>query len=167
MTLLAVGDKMNTTSNAIVKVSYTHDAMIDLIIANPAIKQGQIATYFGYTQAWVSRVMSSDAFKARLQERKAEIVDPVLTMSLEEKFDAIIHQSMDVIAKSLENQADPDVALKAMDIAAKARGFGARDRGPVLNQTFVVAMPEPAKSVEDWSAKHTPAPPAVIVENSK
>lgn len=151
--------------NAIVKVSYSHDAMIDLIIANPAIKQGQIAAKFGYTQAWVSRVMSSDAFKARLQERKAEIVDPVLTATLEEKFDALIHQSMDVIADTLAQQPNnTDLAVKSLEIAARARGFGARDKqSPVVQNNFVVAMPAPAQSIDDWAAKHTPQP--VIIEN--
>ena len=35
------------------KLSYTHDAMIDHLVANPAISQGQLAGLFGFTQGWV------------------------------------------------------------------------------------------------------------------
>ena len=39
-----------SAANSIARVKYSHDAMIDLIIANPMIPQGQIAQHFGYTQ---------------------------------------------------------------------------------------------------------------------
>ena len=74
---------------AIDRVKYTHDAMIDLIIAQPAISQGELAKHFGYSQPWVSRIMNSDAFLARLAQRKAEIVDPQLTLSVDEKLRAV------------------------------------------------------------------------------
>ena len=64
-----------TGKDAIARVKYTHDAMIDLIVAQPGVKQGEIAKYFGYTQAWVSRIMNSDAFLARLAQRKADLVE--------------------------------------------------------------------------------------------
>jgi hypothetical protein len=36
------------------KVRYTHDAMIDLIIADPSIHQNHLAKIFGYTASFVS-----------------------------------------------------------------------------------------------------------------
>ena len=43
-----------SAAGAIQRVKYTHDALIDMIIANPAVSQGQLATQFGInvTQAW-------------------------------------------------------------------------------------------------------------------
>ena len=53
------------------KISYTHDAIIDAIIASPGVSQGELAKEFGYTQTWLSIMIGSDAFQSRLTERKA------------------------------------------------------------------------------------------------
>jgi len=149
--------------NAITKLSYTHDAMIDLIIANPAASMRQIAHQFGYTETWCSRVVSSDAFQARLKERKAELVNPVLIDTLENKFEALIHQSMEVVQEQLQNSRDPELAMKAMEVAAKAKGFGARNVGNAVQvNNYVAMMPQPEQSVDSWSAKHAPVD---VVEN--
>ena len=64
------------------KIRYSHDGMIDMIVAEPWISQNELALRFGYTASWVSTIMTSDAFKAKLELRKDEIVDPVLRMGL-------------------------------------------------------------------------------------
>ena len=76
------------------KIRYTHDAMIDLVIANPWISQNEIAERFGYSVPWVSIVFSSDAFKNRLEERRGEVVDPVIRASLKERFEALDRKSV-------------------------------------------------------------------------
>ena len=109
------------------KVRYSHDAMIDMIIAHPGISQNQLAVQFGYTAAWVSTIMTSDAFKARLLNRREEIVDPALVMTLEEKFRGITEQSLAVLAQKLAApvQNIPDnLALRAAELGAKALGIG-------------------------------------------
>jgi predicted nucleic acid-binding protein len=101
--------------------------MIDMIIAEPHISQGQLAVRFGYTQAWVSTIMSSDAWKARLANRREEIVDPALTMTLEEKFRGLTERSLEVLAQKLAQpiQQIPDnLALRAAELGAKALGVG-------------------------------------------
>lgn len=146
-------------SDAIQKVSYSHDGMIDMLIANPSMTNRQLALRFGYSEVWISRVKSSDAFKARFAERKKELVDPVLVETIEEKMDAVIHQGLDNLAEAMERNRDPEMALKAVDIVAKARGFGARvQQGPAIQQTFVVAMPQAVDSVDAWQAQHQPTP---------
>ena len=54
------------------RVKYSHDAMIDLIIASPGIQQNTLAIHFGYTVGWISTIMQSDAFQAKLAARKDE-----------------------------------------------------------------------------------------------
>lgn len=153
------------TNNAIEKVSYSHDGMIDVILANPSITNRQLALRFGYTEVWISRVKSSDAFKARLAERKKELVDPILVETIEHKLDATINQGLDILQEKMEQTRDPELASKVVDITLKARGFGARvQQGPVINQQFVVAMPPAVDSVDAWQAQHqqlaTPVTPA-------
>lgn len=112
---------------AVAKVRYSHDAMIDMIIANPWVSQNKLAEVFGYTPAWVSLVMSSNAFKERLAARKAELVDPALVTSIEERFKALVTRSLEVLQEKLSAPASvvPDgLALRAVELGAKALGLG-------------------------------------------
>lgn len=135
---------------ALKHVRYTHDAMIDLIIASPWIKQYEIADHFGYTQGWISQVFASDSFQSRLAERKEELVDPAIRATVEERFKALVLQSLEVLKKKLEAPVVSDeLALGALNGAAKALGYGAR--APMqIQQNFVVQVPAKAASSREW-----------------
>lgn len=112
---------------AIEKVRYTHDAMIDMLIAQPSISQNELASRFGYTPAWVSLVMSSDAFKARLAARREELIDPAIRLTIEERFHAVVTRSQEVLLAKLSQPAEKvsdNLALRAMELGAKALGLG-------------------------------------------
>jgi hypothetical protein len=143
-----------SAAGAIQRVKYTHDALIDMIIANPAVSQGQLASMFGYTQGWLSRVMNSDAFQARLAARKMEVVDPQLVLSIDEKLRALASKSLDVVLDKLAVTQNPDTALKALEITSKALGYGARQQNLNVQQNFVVALPPKAATAEDWALAH-------------
>ena len=143
-----------SAAGAIQRVKYTHDALIDMIIANPAVSQGQLATAFGYTQGWLSRVMNSDAFQARLAARKMEVVDPQLVLSIDEKLRALASKSLDVVLDKLSVTQNSDTALKALEVTSKALGYGARQQNLNVQQNFVVALPPKAASASEWAAAH-------------
>lgn len=146
-----------TTTTAVQKVSYTHDAMIDQIIANPEVSGRQLAEHFGYTEGWVSRVVRSDAFRERLAARKAEVVDPLILESVDSRFELLLKRSLEVLQEKLKPEAAPsaDLALKTADLGARALGYGAKQAGVQINQQFVVAMPQKAESAEEWLAGRT------------
>lgn len=143
----------------IAKVSYTHDAMIDLIIGNPHISQGQIARHFGYTQGWISQVFSSDSFKKRLAERKADLVDPTIVASVEAEFESLTRLSVRIVRENLERNENAQFALDAMAVASKALGFGARPSavGAQIQNNVVVVVPPKSASSEDWARDYQPA----------
>ena len=153
-----------SAATAIARVKYSHDAMIDLIIANPAISQGMLAQEFGYTQAWVSRIMNSDAFQARLAIRKADIVDPSLVLTIDEKLKALASKSLDVVLERLAVTQNPDTALKALEITSKALGYGARQQNLNVQQNFVVALPPKAVNAAEWAAAH--GPQSMVLEHT-
>lgn len=139
------------------RTHYSHEAMIDLIVAEPTISQNQLAAKFGYTVPWISRVMGSDAFQGALAKRREEITDPFLIATVEERLRGLATQALDVIADKLQITQNADIALKALDISVKALGFGARERhsGPTQNN-FIVQMPGKAVSAESWAEAYTP-----------
>lgn len=108
-------------------VRYTHDAMIDMIIANPSVKGKELAVLFGFTEGWVSTVINSDAFQERLSQRKGELVDPGILLSVNEKFRNLAHKSLNVLLAKLDMPPSmvPDaVALEGTKIAARALNVG-------------------------------------------
>ena len=126
-------------------VKYSHDAMIDQLIANPRISQGQLAAYFGYTPAWVSVVLNSDAFKERLAERRAEVVDPVLTASVQDRFRAVVERGLSVLQEKLSapSSAVPDnLVLKAVELGAKGLALGG------FGQSTAAPAPPPPNHLE-------------------
>ena len=145
-----------SAASALDRVRYSHDAMIDMLIANPAITQNELAKAFGYTAPWVSRIMNSDAFNARLAQRKADIVDPTIVLSIDEKLKALASKSLDVVLDKLTLTNSPDLAMKALETTTKALGYGARQNNLNVQQNFVVAMPPKVVDAAAWAAQHAP-----------
>lgn len=125
---------------AIAKVSYSHEAMIDLIIARPGISQNAIAAHFGYTPSWISQVISSDAFQSALAKRREQLVDPLIAAEVESNFKALVARSLDILQQKLNKPVDeiPDnLALRTFEIASRAAGYGAKDIGVAQPATQV------------------------------
>lgn len=138
------------------KTRYSHDAMIDVIIAEPKITQKELAARFERNSGWISRIIGSDAFQAALAKRREEVSDPFLTATMEERFRGLASQSIDVLVEKLDLTKNADVALKALDISSKALGFGARSvSGGQIHNNFVVQLPNKMENSGQWAEKHT------------
>lgn len=134
---------------AIKAVSYSHDGIIDIIIANPFVHGKELAAMTGYSEAWLSIIRNSDAFKERLAERKAEIIDPHLTASIEDKLDAVAHRSLERLMEKL----DSPLAMKTLELVAIAKlGSGDRANRPAAptQNLYVVHLPQPAADSSSW-----------------
>lgn len=116
------------------RVSYTHDAMIDLVLQNPMISQNEIAAHFGYTASWVSIIFNSDAFQARLAARKEEIVDPLVRGKVEEAIKGLVSRSVEILRDKLDGpNTNTDLALEVFKASTKAAGYGARTGNVQVN----------------------------------
>lgn len=127
---VAVKPAVQASKPAIQKVNYSHDGMINLILAHRGISQNQIAAHFGYSASWVSQVMSSDAFQAKLLERAAEIEDPTLRATVEETLKGLVSRSMEILKEKLNNPAAsvPDnLVIRTLELSTRALGYGARE----------------------------------------
>lgn len=109
----------------VAKMRYSHADMIDFIIANPGVSQGTLAARYGYTQSWVSLVMSSDAWKSAMAARREELVDPTLLATVNERFTAMTTRSLERLMEKLDQpQVSDQVVLRAVELGAKAMGVG-------------------------------------------
>lgn len=146
--------------NGIAQVRYSHDAMIDCIIADPTIQQKKLAEVFGRTEGWVSLVVNSDAFQARLAERKSELVDPAIVASIQDRLQALASTSLTKLHERLSNPAavlTDDFLFRSAELATKALGYGART--PTQGQTnvaVIVQVPDKAPSAQAWASRYSP-----------
>ena len=144
--------------NDLKEIGYSHAAMIDLLIASPAITQNEIASFFGYTPAWVSTVINSDAFQGALQERRAEIINPALIATIEERFKAVAQLSLERVLERLtlpNNLISDDFLINSAKLASTALGYGAKPIGGGSTQVGVVInLPGVAMNSTDWAARH-------------
>jgi hypothetical protein len=135
-------------------VHYSHEAMIDAIVANPTLTQKDLGVMFGKTWRWISRIVNSDAFQAALAKRREELTDPYIIASMEERFKGVVTQSLEIIAEKLENSQNTDLALKTLDVSIKALGFGARAAGPGQTNQFIIQLPQKAANSSEWADEH-------------
>lgn len=144
----------------IARVRYTHDAMIELVLQNPWISQNEIAEHFGYSPSWVSTIFASDSFQARMAQRKDQLIDPQIRATVEERFKALVIQSLSILQKKLDNNPTDDLVLGAAAIGAKALGYGARTASVKVETNFIVHVPEKVKDSRTWENEYTSLPEA-------
>jgi hypothetical protein len=139
-------ESTESAKNALQRVRYTHDAMIDIIIAKPDVSQNTLAEYFGYTTGWISRITCSDAFQARLAVRRGEIVTPGLISTFEEKLKGLCDQSLELLTEKLEekdeitgaSKVEIGTIFKALEIGTKSLGYGARQTNVAIQNNLTV-----------------------------
>jgi len=109
-------------SQALKKIGYSHDAMIDMILQDPTVSSSELASLFGYTPAWVSRILASDSFQSRLAQRKSALMDPIIARSLNDRLRAVAMRSMDVIEQKLADEPSAAYAMDALELATQGLG---------------------------------------------
>ena len=109
----------------VAKVNYSHLDMIDYILAHPGASLKDLAARYGYSIGWICNVQASDAWKSAFAARRAEMVDPVLVATINERFEGITALSLERLREKLEAPAVSDnVVLRAVELGAKAMGVG-------------------------------------------
>ena len=145
------------SGQVLAKPSYTHEAMVDMLVVNPMISQAALARHFGYTEGWVSRILRSDALQEMLAARRKEMIDPIVAQSLEKSFEALASRSAAVLMDKLDlPTVTADVAVKTLEVSSRALGYGAQKAGINIQQNFVVAMPQKSVDGGSWVEEHSP-----------
>lgn len=117
------------------KMRYSHQAMAQLVAENPWITQNELGAVFGYSAAWISTVMTSDAFKNILAQWQDSGEAAEMRLTIRERYQAMTEQSLRVLQEKLAKPADavPDnLAIKAAELGAKALGLGGHAPVPVV-----------------------------------
>lgn len=132
------------------KLRYSHQAMVDMLVQNPQLKQNDLAVMFDKSPAWISTIITSDAFQGRLAERRDEYLDPELRLSLQERFRALTTRSLQILQERLEGNPSDNLLLKTTDLGAKALGLGGNAPAPVVitSEERLAALANRLKSLQ-------------------
>lgn len=138
---IAGASPLAPAAQPIQKLRYSHEAMIDLIVAQPWISQNDLAAHFGMSPSWVSTVICSDIFQSKLAERRDKLVDPEVRASLKTQFAGLLSRSMEILRHKLDQTPDrvPDqLAVQVAKMAGQSLGYGAVDGARIsVHETHV------------------------------
>ena len=110
------------------RVSTKHVEIMNYMLLNPTHKLADVARHFGLTQPWLSCIIHSEAFQARLAEKQGEIFNGTV-LPVKEKIAALAHQALDQIADRMPMMKDETVAAIA-DSTLDRLGFGSKALAP-------------------------------------
>ena len=101
------------------------------MVVNPDGKLKQCARDFDVSQPWLSVIINSDIFKARLAERR-EAHFANISRTVSEKVSGVANLALNELEKRLDESADflpYDTVLETAEMALKASGYGAKSGG--------------------------------------
>lgn len=136
----------------------THAMIIDFLIANPGCSRQDIADAFGYRSLQsITLITNSDSFKAAFAARKKDMVDPVVIASVEDRIRGLANRSAELLAEKLE-QPNPSekLLLQVFRESTRAGNYGVAGGGAPVQNNFVVALPGPAASSQEWVKRFNP-----------
>lgn len=141
----------------------THDAIIDYVLSNPRSTRSQIAEAFGYKSAGsVTIIINSDAFQARLHARRETLIDPLILGNVQDRIKGLADRSVEILEEKLRTSADGGFALKVLEVTQRAGDYGASAKAGSVQTQFVVNLPGPAASSNEWMSKFAPADAPIL-----
>lgn len=110
-------------SAQIQSMSTMHESIIAFLIANPHMKKGDVARHFQVTPAWLSTIIHSDIFQAKLAERQDEFFSAT-TVPIKEKLENLADMAIDRLTETIETETDPHNIREAARLALDRIGHG-------------------------------------------
>lgn len=142
-----------------------HMVIIEQLLMNPGITTTALSTATGYSRNWLHKVMSSDAFQAKLAEKQKALIDPIVMATITDRIKGLASRSLEVLEERMEGEAiSMDTALEVFQTASKALGLGAQKAAAPLVQQFVVHVPPRMASATEWASTHSGRPAEVSSE---
>lgn len=144
------------------QLTYTHKAMMDLILANPTMPMEDLAEHFGVTKAWAKKVTMSDAFQGLLDKRREEIINPIISESVTEKIRGLTTNTLDTLNARVESGVVKTTELiEIARIGMTSMGLLDMSDKTVNNNQFVVAMPNKVADADEWAKQVNPNQEAI------
>lgn len=120
-------------------VSFSHEALVFWLLANPEKDLRDCALYFGYSQAWISCIVHSDAFRERYKEQQDKLASQ-LGVDILGRLQSAADIALAGLTRKLEEAENPEFLLDATDKLLNRLGYApkAQPLGVVVNNTNAV-----------------------------
>jgi hypothetical protein len=150
-----------------------HDAILDVMLANPWITLAELSRVTGYSISWLSQVKRSDCFVAKYNERRGDIECGVMA-GIQERLNDLTHLAIDKMDKLLTTaNLDADETIDAFDKVLHRNGYAPNTKTQqaplVQNNTFLVSageLQELRGSIINGSASVVAEQPAALEDKS-
>jgi hypothetical protein len=116
------------------RLNYSHEALVSQIIANPTATNAELGAIFGRTKEWVGMVKNSGIFREKLLAKMAEVTDPLLAASIEERLEMVTKRTLEVLHEKMARPVDQisdELAIQAANFGAKGMGIGGFASRPI------------------------------------
>lgn len=130
------------------RVSVKHDAILDYMLVNPGMKLSKVARHFDVSQAWLSVIIHSDAFQAKLAEKDGLQYETIV-IPLREQVMGVAQVGVEKLGECLENasaSSDKQFIADTTDSLLKNLGYSPKSAAPsppaAVQQNFFVADKE-------------------------
>lgn len=115
--------------NQIQKLNHTHERIMDWLVQNPEKSLRECSQHFNYSQAWLSTVINSDAFRAKLAALHGEVHARVAN-DVPARMARIADVVLDRLATVVEHTDNPDFLLEVGDSILTKMGYGGKSSAP-------------------------------------
>ena len=123
-------------SAAIAKVSHLHEALLNHLIVNPRASGTELALAFNRTPAWISTIINSQIFRAKLAERQDTVfIEAVI--DVRGKLEGVANAAVEKLGVCLQNSQDPKYVLDVADKALHRLGYAPSRTPPAPASTTV------------------------------
>lgn len=142
-----------------------HMIIIDQLLMDPSISTTKLSSVTGYSRNWLHKVMSSDAFQAKLAERQKTLCDPIVLDAITDRLKGLTSRALEILDERLDNdKVSLDHALAVLGMSTKALGMGQQKAatGPTAN--FIVHVPAQMPSASQWAQQHGGGSGATVAE---
>lgn len=121
------------------RLSITHEAVMDWLLVNPGKGQMRLcAEYFGFTRAWLSSMVHSDAFQAKLRDKQEEHQKTNI-IPLRDQINGVAQRAVERLGEKVEVIEDPRVLMDVADKMLHRLGYAPKvDMNPAqVNNTQI------------------------------
>lgn len=130
-------------SAQVLKISHLHDQLMDFMIARPTAKLRDVAEHFQRTQAWVSTIIHSDVFQAKLRERQDQVFGEI-ALTVRDRIVGLANSSLELLAERVEaGKIKNGDLVRTTDSMLSKMGFGGpANAGADSGRTELISMSE-------------------------
>lgn len=123
-------------------LSICHQAIMDYLMAHPTERLQDVAKAFGYTPAWLSQIIHSDAFQVMLKEKQG-IAFHETVLTIKDKMMVTAHAALDKLNDMLPSIQDPRTINDITENMLDRLGFGAKpiNGNVTINQQNNMVVP--------------------------